>query len=36
MADSEIIEAIAAERRAVADWLEGLTPERLATPSLCG
>ncbi len=35
MANSELIDAIAAERRAIADWLEGLTPEQLATPSLC-
>ena len=35
MANSELIDATAAERRAIADWLEGLTPEQLATPSLC-
>lgn len=36
MADKdEIFAAIAVERLALADLLEGLTPEQLATPSLC-
>jgi uncharacterized protein (TIGR03083 family) len=30
------LDLIAAERRTIADELEGLTPEQLATPSLCG
>ena len=35
MAHDEVFEAVAAERLALADMLEGLTPEQLATPSLC-
>ena len=35
MADYYIFEAIAAERLALADLLDSLTPEQLATPSLC-
>lgn len=35
MADDHIFEAIAAERLALADLLDSLTPEQLATPSLC-
>jgi len=30
-----IFQAVAAQRAALADTLEGLTPEQLATPSLC-
>lgn len=32
----ELLEWIADERRSVADLVESLTPEQLATPSLCG
>lgn len=35
MAHDEVFEAVAAERLALADMLEGLTPEQLALPSLC-
>ncbi|MEQ1701413.1 MAG: maleylpyruvate isomerase family mycothiol-dependent enzyme [Ilumatobacteraceae bacterium] len=35
MAHDEVFEAVAAERLALADMLEGLTPEQLSTPSLC-
>ena len=31
----EILTAIAAERRRIADLVESLTPEQLETPSLC-
>ena len=33
--DDELFAMVAAERRALADDLEGLTPEQWATQSLC-
>lgn len=36
MDDSQIFAAVAEERRALADLFEGLSPEQLATRSLCG
>jgi len=31
-----VFDAVAHERRGIADLIDGLTPEQLATPSLCG
>ncbi|SBT40951.1 maleylpyruvate isomerase family mycothiol-dependent enzyme [Micromonospora auratinigra] len=36
MNNSELLAMIAAERRRTADLVDTLTPEQLATPSLCG
>lgn len=36
MNDDEIFRVVAAERRDLADVLEGLTPNQWSTPSLCG
>ncbi|MFG2057614.1 maleylpyruvate isomerase family mycothiol-dependent enzyme [Micromonospora sp. NPDC048930] len=33
---SDLLPMIAAERRRIADLIDSLTPEQLATPSLCG